>query len=31
LYACFLVMAIIGQWQWYKNLSVNLKQGQTIS
>ena len=31
LYACFLVMAIIGQWQWYKNLNVNLKQGQTIS
>jgi nicotinamide mononucleotide transporter len=31
LYACFLVMAMIGQWQWYKNLRVNLKQGQTIS
>lgn len=24
LYACFLVMAIIGQWQWYKHFRLNL-------
>ena len=23
LYGCFLIMAIIGQWQWYKNLQAN--------
>ncbi|MBL4631275.1 MAG: nicotinamide mononucleotide transporter [Paraglaciecola sp.] len=31
LYACFLVMAMIGQWQWYKHLTTNLKQGQCVS
>ena len=25
LYACFLVMAIIGQWQWYKHSTLNSK------
>ena len=30
LYACFLVMAIIGQWQWYKHLNLNLNKGQPI-
>jgi nicotinamide mononucleotide transporter len=28
LYACFLVMAVIGQWQWYKNLTSNMQTGQ---
>ncbi len=31
LYACFLVMAIIGQWQWYQYLQVNNKQDLTAS
>jgi nicotinamide mononucleotide transporter len=31
LYACFLIMAIIGQRQWYKYLKLNLKQGPSIS
>jgi nicotinamide mononucleotide transporter len=31
LYACFLVMAIIGQWQWYKQLILNSDEGQLNS
>jgi nicotinamide mononucleotide transporter len=31
LYACFLVMAIIGQWQWYKHLSVNSKKASLFT
>ena len=31
LYACFLVMAIIGQWQWYKHLTLSSNKGQPIS
>jgi nicotinamide mononucleotide transporter len=30
LYACFLVMAIIGQWQWYKHLQSN-KQSNGVT
>jgi nicotinamide mononucleotide transporter len=31
LYACFLVMAIIGQWQWHKHLTQNSNKGSCIS
>jgi nicotinamide mononucleotide transporter len=31
LYACFLIMAIIGQWQWYKHLTQSLDKAQPIS
>jgi nicotinamide mononucleotide transporter len=27
LYGCFLIMAIIGQWQWYKHLTIKPTEG----
>jgi len=31
LFACFLVMAFIGQWQWYKHLRLDIEKDQSIS
>lgn len=31
LYFCFLVMAIIGQWQWYKSYKQNTQKGEPVS
>lgn len=31
LYACFLIMAIIGQWQWYKQLAFSQQNNITIN
>lgn len=30
LYTCFLIMAIIGQWQWYRQLTSHSDQGQNV-